>query len=90
MRSQFSKQVSSVGGEEIGQLSRHELDDANLARMGKRPVLKVCFRCGLRICIGDGLTITAQFWVDVNARFQLYNSDYLGGNCCVGAPDDKK
>lgn len=82
--------MSSVGGEEIGQLSRNELDDANLARMGKRPVLKVCFRCGLRICIGDGLTITAQFWVDVNAGFQLYNSDNLGGNCCVSAPGDKK
>lgn len=41
MRSQFSKQLSSAGAEEIGELSRKELDDANLARMGKRPVLKV-------------------------------------------------
>lgn len=36
------------------------------------------------------LTITAQFWVDVNAGFQLYNSDYLGGNCRVSAIADKK
>lgn len=41
MRSQYSTQMTSLGGEEIGQLSRKELDDANLARMGKRPVLKV-------------------------------------------------
>ena len=27
--------------QEIGHLSSKELDDANLARMGKRPVLKV-------------------------------------------------
>ena len=90
MRSQFSKQMSSLGGEEIDQLSRNELDDANLARMGKRPVLKVCLRCCLRISIGDGLTLTAQFWVNVNAGFQLYNSDYLGGNCRVSALGDKK
>jgi hypothetical protein len=90
MRSQFSKQMSSAGGEEIGQLSRKELDDANLARMGKRPVLKVCFRCCLAICIIYGLTTTAQFWCDVNTGFQLYNSDYLGGNCHVSALGDKK
>lgn len=40
MLSKYSKQVSS-GAQEIGELSRKELDDANLARMGKRPVLKV-------------------------------------------------
>lgn len=89
MRSQFSKQMSSAGGEEIGELSRKELDDANLARMGKRPVLKVCLRCCLRRCIGYGLTIPAQFWVNVNAGFQLYNSDYLGGNCRVSGLGDK-
>lgn len=82
--------MSSAGGEEIGQLSRKELDDANLARMGKRPVLKVIFRYCLRICIRYGLTTTAQFWFDVNAGFQLYNSDYLGGNCRVSALGDKK
>jgi hypothetical protein len=41
MRSDYSKKMPSSGGEEIGELSRKELDDANLARMGKRPVLKV-------------------------------------------------
>ena len=30
--------------QEIGGMSKKELDDANLARMGKRPVLKVCRR----------------------------------------------
>jgi hypothetical protein len=31
----------SSGMQEIGQMTSKELDDANLARMGKRPVLKV-------------------------------------------------
>lgn len=40
MPSQYSKQMST-GMQEIGHVSTKELDDANLARMGKRPVLKV-------------------------------------------------
>jgi hypothetical protein len=35
------KEMSSTGMHEIGSPSSKELDDANLARMGKRPVLKV-------------------------------------------------
>lgn len=41
MPSQYSKQLSASGVQELGNTSRKELDDANLARMGKRPVLKV-------------------------------------------------
>lgn len=41
MPSQYSKQLSASGVQELGSVSRKELDDANLARMGKRPVLKV-------------------------------------------------
>jgi hypothetical protein len=41
MPSQYSKQMSSPGLQEIGHISSKELDDVNLARMGKRPVLKV-------------------------------------------------
>lgn len=40
MPSQYSKQMSP-GMQEIGHMSSKEIDDANLARMGKRPVLKV-------------------------------------------------
>lgn len=35
------KEISTTGMHEIGSPSSNELDDANLARMGKRPVLKV-------------------------------------------------
>ncbi|KXG47465.1 Amino acid/polyamine transporter I [Penicillium griseofulvum] len=54
MLSKYSKQVSS-GAQEIGELSRKELDDANLARMGKRPVLKRNF--GLMSMLGFSCTI---------------------------------
>ncbi|KAJ5200042.1 Amino acid/polyamine transporter I [Penicillium cf. griseofulvum] len=54
MLSKYSKQMSS-GGKEIGDLSRKELDDANLARMGKRPVLKRNF--GLMSILGFSCTI---------------------------------
>jgi hypothetical protein len=35
--------MSTSGMQEIGPPTSKELDDANLARMGKRPVLKVGF-----------------------------------------------
>jgi hypothetical protein len=35
--------MSTSGMQEIGPPTGKELDDANLARMGKRPVLKVGF-----------------------------------------------
>lgn len=41
MSSHQMKQTSTTGMHEIGSPSSMELDDANLARMGKRPVLKV-------------------------------------------------
>lgn len=41
MSSRQVKQVSMTGMQEIDSPSSKELDDANLARMGKRPVLKV-------------------------------------------------
>lgn len=41
MSSQRMKEMSSTGMQEIGSPSSKELDDAYLARMGKRPILKV-------------------------------------------------
>jgi hypothetical protein len=41
MSSDQAKQMFSTGKHEIESPTREELDDANLARMGKRPVLKV-------------------------------------------------
>ncbi|CAI7624331.1 unnamed protein product [Penicillium bialowiezense] len=41
MLSRDSKQVPACGMQEVGPMSNKGLDDANLARMGKRPVLKV-------------------------------------------------
>lgn len=41
MSSRQAKQMSTTGMHEIGSPSSIELDDANLARMGKLPVLKV-------------------------------------------------
>ena len=41
MSSQRMKEMSSTGMQEIGSPSNKELDDAYLARMGKRPILKV-------------------------------------------------
>jgi hypothetical protein len=41
MSSRQVKQISTTGMHEIGSPSSIELDDANLARMGKLPVLKV-------------------------------------------------
>ncbi|KAJ5746115.1 choline transport protein [Penicillium odoratum] len=49
------KQISTMGMEEIGERSSKELDDANLARMGKRPVLKRNF--GLMSMLGFSCTI---------------------------------
>ncbi|CAG8331278.1 unnamed protein product [Penicillium salamii] len=54
MPSQYSKQMST-GMQEIGHVSTKELDDANLARMGKRPVLKRNF--GLMSILGFSCTI---------------------------------
>ncbi|OQD63837.1 hypothetical protein PENPOL_c008G04044 [Penicillium polonicum] len=72
MRSQFSKQMSSAGGEEIGQLSRKELDDANLARMGKRPVLKRNF--GLMSMLGFSCTILITWEGIVVLFLQAYQN----------------
>jgi hypothetical protein len=41
MSSYQAKQMLSTGTQEIESPTSEELDDANLARMGKRPVLKV-------------------------------------------------
>ena len=41
MMSRDSKEVPPCGMQEVGPLSNKELDDANLARLGKRPVLMV-------------------------------------------------
>lgn len=41
MSSHEMKNMSTTGMQEIGRPTSKELDDANLARMGKRPVLKV-------------------------------------------------
>jgi hypothetical protein len=45
MSSRQVKQMTTVGVQEIDSPSNKELDDANLARMGKRPVLKVRAPC---------------------------------------------
>ncbi|KAJ5152408.1 choline transport protein [Penicillium capsulatum] len=45
MSSHQMKDMSTTGMEEIGRPTSKELDDANLARMGKRPVLKVSAWC---------------------------------------------
>lgn len=49
MSSHEMKNMSTTGMQEIGRPTSKELDDANLARMGKRPVLKVGFYRG--ICV---------------------------------------
>ncbi|KAK4870531.1 hypothetical protein LT330_004879 [Penicillium expansum] len=72
MRSQFSKQLSSAGAEEIGELSRKELDDANLARMGKRPVLKRNF--GLMSMLGFSCTILITWEGIVVLFLQAYQN----------------
>lgn len=41
MPSRQVKQISTAGMREIDSPTNEELDNANLARMGKRPVLKV-------------------------------------------------
>ncbi|KAJ5279372.1 choline transport protein [Penicillium angulare] len=55
MSSHQLKQTSTTGMQEIGSPTSEELDDANLARMGKRPVLKRNF--GLMSMLGFSCTI---------------------------------
>lgn len=51
MSSHQTKDMSTTGMQEIGRPTSKELDDANLARMGKRPVLKVRIEFD-RLCLG--------------------------------------
>lgn len=85
MPSQYSKQMSASGMQEIDPPTSKELDDANLARMGKRPVLKV--GSPRERALRSELTATAQLWIDVYAWFQLYNFDYVGRYCRVSDHD---
>lgn len=52
MSSHQMKGMSTTGMQEIGRPTSKELDDANLARMGKRPVLKVRIASAV-LCLGD-------------------------------------
>ncbi|EKV10439.1 GABA permease, putative [Penicillium digitatum PHI26] len=72
MRSQSSKQLSSAGAEEFGEISRKELDDANLARMGKRPILKRNF--GLMSMLGFSCTILITWEGIVVLFLQAYQN----------------
>lgn len=93
METQEHHQKNATGVRDVTQLSIREIDDAKLAQMGKRPVLKVC----LFICLcarqtelrfvdkiqSDLLIITAKLWLMVDSWVQLYDSDNLGGDRCV-------
>ena len=61
--------MTMTGVHELGNASSKELDDANLARMGKRPVLKVRNSIPLnsvRVKFFGLLTHLAKFWTDVH------------------------
>ncbi|KAJ5468866.1 hypothetical protein N7475_006618 [Penicillium sp. IBT 31633x] len=72
MPSQYSKQLSASGVQELGSVSRKELDDANLARMGKRPVLKRNF--GLMSMLGFSCTILITWEGIVVLFLQAYQN----------------
>ncbi|OGE58292.1 hypothetical protein PENARI_c001G12384 [Penicillium arizonense] len=72
MPSQYSKQMSTSGMQEIGPPTSKELDDANLARMGKRPVLKRNF--GLMSMLGFSCTILITWEGIVVLFLQAYQN----------------
>ncbi|KAJ5782953.1 hypothetical protein N7457_004727 [Penicillium paradoxum] len=72
MPSQYSKQMSSTADKEIGEISRKEIDDADLARMGKRPVLKRNF--GLMSMLGFSCTILITWEGIVVLFLQAYQN----------------
>ena len=67
-----------------GSQSSKDYDEIHLARLGKRPVLKVGLELTSAAFRAASLTgRPAQLWHDVDARLQLYHSDYLGRLYCV-------
>ncbi|KAJ5370884.1 choline transport protein [Penicillium cataractarum] len=72
MSSHQAKQISTTGMHEIGNPSSIELDDANLARMGKRPVLKRNF--GLMSMLGFSCTILITWEGIVVLFLQAYSN----------------
>ncbi|KAJ5674585.1 choline transport protein [Penicillium maclennaniae] len=72
MLSHQVKQTSTAGMREIASPTKEELDDANLARMGKRPVLKRNF--GLMSMLGFSCTILITWEGIVVLFLQAYQN----------------
>ncbi|KAJ5098388.1 choline transport protein [Penicillium argentinense] len=71
------KHADATGAQEIDRLSSQEIDDAKLARMGKRPVLKRNF--GLWSILGFSCTILITWEGIVVLFLQAYENGGLAG-----------
>lgn len=75
--------TKTSGQSHYSQRRATDRDEADLARLGKKPVLKVSPAPDPRTSMKTNTWIAAQIWVHVATGLQLYDSHHLGGHAHV-------
>ena len=67
----------------FGERKLRDRDEADLVRLGKKPVLKVSSILIQQLTLGPTNLFAAQIQVPIFTGLQLYNSHYVGGHVDV-------